>query len=267
MTPSFYDLPREIRDQIYTNLLSVTYIVYSRHHDSYHQRSQDTEPPPADLSILLTSKQINKEAQDVMYKCGIFRYITDIEEDTVEEDNWDQNNPLSDTQISAMRNIEIMIHLSLNPRRIRLRPYGDEPRNWEDPAIIGSQYRVTNMTVGRIAKAHGFNAKTCKIEIRLEGDYGFPVAFLSMPIMQALKQFVAFETLELKIESEEELDYVSMLKTFGDEISRACGSTLGPFVNTYCGDYEDRVLKIEFRPRAYHLSWLEKELERWRANA
>ena len=69
MTKSFLGDSRELRDQIYAELLPKRYIVYRTYPKSYRM---------ADSAILRVSKQLNQEAEEVMYRFAKYRYEIDF---------------------------------------------------------------------------------------------------------------------------------------------------------------------------------------------
>ena len=71
--------PREIRDQIYKEVFSHTYLVYGNHfwiEDKVHNILPEAE---LDLSLLATCKVIREEGQLVLYNTAIFRFAIDFE--------------------------------------------------------------------------------------------------------------------------------------------------------------------------------------------
>lgn len=74
--------PREIRDQIYYELLGTTYVVHGQSawkRCSETQTNIDRQKP--EFAILRTSKAIKKEAEEVFHRCGIFVYAFGCSED------------------------------------------------------------------------------------------------------------------------------------------------------------------------------------------
>lgn len=62
----FLDLPPELRNHIYANILTTKYKAYRPIPSFYY--------PAKSLTILRVSKLVYQEARQILYQCGIFRF-------------------------------------------------------------------------------------------------------------------------------------------------------------------------------------------------
>lgn len=182
---TFFLFPREIRDQIYKDLLGTTYIVYGQSFKKDHiARMFNAVPSPPSLAILQTSKAIKHEAEEVLYDYGIFAYFFNF----VASTELDLVRTPDRKQRGRMRNV----HFVFDMRSYNRDDEEDFDREVQDDLVAA--------TVDRFTGTKELTRNTCQIKFWSCGNLDLDM--VPSRFLNAIARMVSFKRLKFVVESE-----------------------------------------------------------------
>lgn len=253
-------IPQEIRDMIYRDVLrGASYIVADPEGwlrlplGPFHYRELGYHPPTY-VGLLLASKSISSEMQDILYKESIFRaYLCRSPTQLVQ--------PPRPQEFARLQKIEIVLDVSLYS-------FAANPINEDltkDPGHLERHYRKWFEAFG----GAGVHRDFCRIKIKNIELESFPRTPVSRQLLSVLKAFTGFRIVIFELE--ERLDvHPFQIQYFQEERMQAANGPIkepewaGDVFETlkktiavelqpslgYCVYYDrGHVSCVEFRPR------------------
>lgn len=257
-------LPRELRDKIYTHCLSRSYVVFWYFYD------RDLENHDlADLSILRTSKVINTDAKQSMFSRAASQATTFVF-DFGFDSAMTFTTPPSKDDTNSMMNVKFIVRLDSAGMQARAEDYYYHESEAHCPPF--SMKSICEATVDRFAGKMVIRDSIHIQFLLVTGDIRVELdKVMRTPFFQALKSFNGFRTLVVELNwlffsnpngSADTQKEVRALQTelgpsLGHSVNRSLTEPLD--VDASGRTYVDLAIQLKFKPLKFHVEKLRAE--------